>query len=186
MMPKAARDDVMLPGLDRIIERLTAMAHDLADASMLAPQHGQPAKPPTLGQGNGERRGAFETARGNIAGVKGSARDQWRRRKLQRAHGRLPGNRGRSSRAVSSRTSASSSIRTRSDRAHDASDGTFRSLRARHTIMLDLDPTLGLYLARLLHAEDEGRRKSGRRRCRTRSTRSTSKTPRAISASPTR
>jgi adenylosuccinate lyase len=50
LMLKHARDDVMLPALDSIIEKLTALAHELADAAMLAHTHGQPASPTTLGK----------------------------------------------------------------------------------------------------------------------------------------
>src|SRR5678816_4310428 len=70
LMLKAARDDVMLPTLDRIIERLTAMAHDLADAAMLAHTHGQPASPTTLGKEMANVVARLKRARGNIAGVK--------------------------------------------------------------------------------------------------------------------
>ncbi len=47
---KNARDEVMVPALDRIIEKLAALAHELADAAMLARTHGQPASPTTLGK----------------------------------------------------------------------------------------------------------------------------------------
>src|SRR5258706_6269423 len=70
LMLKAARDEVMLPGLDRIVDRLTAMAHDLADASMLAHTHGQPASPTTLGKEMANVVARLKRARGNIAGVK--------------------------------------------------------------------------------------------------------------------
>jgi adenylosuccinate lyase len=50
LMLKRARDTVMLPALDRIIARLTAMAHALAATPMLAHTHGQPASPTTLGK----------------------------------------------------------------------------------------------------------------------------------------
>jgi adenylosuccinate lyase len=50
LMLKQARDAVMLPALDRVIERLTAMAHELADAAMLARTHGQAATPTTMGK----------------------------------------------------------------------------------------------------------------------------------------
>jgi adenylosuccinate lyase len=49
-MLKRARDAVMLPALDKIIARLTAMAHALAATPMLAHTHGQPASPTTLGK----------------------------------------------------------------------------------------------------------------------------------------
>jgi len=50
LMLQGARDGVLLPMLDQIIARLTAQAHELADAAMLAYTHGQPASPTTLGK----------------------------------------------------------------------------------------------------------------------------------------
>ena len=50
LMLKSARDTVLLPLLDSVIARLVEIAHDLADASMLAHTHGQPASPTTLGK----------------------------------------------------------------------------------------------------------------------------------------
>ena len=50
LMLKRARDEVMLPALDKIIEKLAALAHDLADLAMLSRTHGQPASPTTLGK----------------------------------------------------------------------------------------------------------------------------------------
>jgi adenylosuccinate lyase len=50
LMLKSARDAVLLPVLDHVIANLTAQAHDLADAAMLAHTHGQPASPTTLGK----------------------------------------------------------------------------------------------------------------------------------------
>ncbi|OIQ76782.1 adenylosuccinate lyase [mine drainage metagenome] len=50
LMLKSARDQVLLPMLDQMIARLTELAHDLADAAMLAHTHGQPASPTTLGK----------------------------------------------------------------------------------------------------------------------------------------
>ncbi len=50
LMLKSARDIVLLPMLDKLIDNLTAQAHDLADAAMLAHTHGQPASPTTLGK----------------------------------------------------------------------------------------------------------------------------------------
>jgi adenylosuccinate lyase len=50
MMLKAARDSVMLPALQAIIDKLTAMAHDNAALPMLSRTHGQTASPTTLGK----------------------------------------------------------------------------------------------------------------------------------------
>ncbi|MBL8471058.1 MAG: adenylosuccinate lyase [Rhodocyclaceae bacterium] len=50
LMLKEMRDAVLLPALDRLIERFVALAHALADLPMLARTHGQPATPTTLGK----------------------------------------------------------------------------------------------------------------------------------------
>jgi len=50
LMLKSARDTVLLPMLDSMINRLVDLAHELADAAMLAHTHGQPASPTTLGK----------------------------------------------------------------------------------------------------------------------------------------
>ena len=50
LMLKAARDAVLLPALEKIIARLTELAHELAELPMLARTHGQPATPTTVGK----------------------------------------------------------------------------------------------------------------------------------------
>ncbi|MCG2586692.1 adenylosuccinate lyase [Massilia sp. TS11] len=50
MMLKAARDQVMLPALQAIIDKLSAMAHAQAAQPMLSRTHGQTASPTTLGK----------------------------------------------------------------------------------------------------------------------------------------
>ena len=50
LMIMHSRDHVMLPALSNIIKTLVHMAHQLADLSMLARTHGQPATPSTLGK----------------------------------------------------------------------------------------------------------------------------------------
>ena len=50
LMAKRSRADVMLPLLERLLEKLAAMAHELADLPMLSRTHGQPATPTTLGK----------------------------------------------------------------------------------------------------------------------------------------
>ena len=50
MMLKTARDNVMLPALQKLIARLTELAHDNADVPMLSRTHGQTASPTTLGK----------------------------------------------------------------------------------------------------------------------------------------
>ena len=50
LMLKQGREDVLLPMMDRMIERLRALAHRHADLAMLSRTHGQPASPTTLGK----------------------------------------------------------------------------------------------------------------------------------------
>jgi adenylosuccinate lyase len=50
LMLKGAREAVMLPALNVLIERLRRLAHDLADLPMLCRTHGQTATPSTLGK----------------------------------------------------------------------------------------------------------------------------------------
>jgi adenylosuccinate lyase len=49
-MLKGARDAILLPALERVIARLTDLAHELADLPMLSRTHGQPASPTTVGK----------------------------------------------------------------------------------------------------------------------------------------
>jgi len=49
-MFNGARSRVLLPAIDRLVERLERLAADLADVAMLARTHGQPATPTTLGK----------------------------------------------------------------------------------------------------------------------------------------
>lgn len=50
LMLKVSRDQVMLPALDAVIEKLTVMAQALAEVAMLSRTHGQTASPTTLGK----------------------------------------------------------------------------------------------------------------------------------------
>jgi adenylosuccinate lyase len=69
LMLKAAREQVLLPGLDRIVQRLTTMAHDFADVPMLARTHGQTASPTTVGKEAANVAARLRTARERVAGV---------------------------------------------------------------------------------------------------------------------
>jgi len=70
LMLKRARDEILLPALDKIIEKLGALAHELADAAMLARTHGQPASPTTLGKEMANVAYRLNRARERVAGVK--------------------------------------------------------------------------------------------------------------------
>lgn len=70
LMLKQARDEVMLPALDRVMTRLTTLAHEHAALPMLAHTHGQPASPTTLGKEMANVVHRLARARTAIAGVK--------------------------------------------------------------------------------------------------------------------
>jgi len=50
LMLKTARDETMLPTLDRLVDHLRALAHEFAELPMMSRTHGQPATPTTLGK----------------------------------------------------------------------------------------------------------------------------------------
>ena len=67
---KAAREQVLLPGLDAVIARLRTMAHEYADVPMLSRTHGQTASPTTVGKEIANVVVRLTTARERIAQVK--------------------------------------------------------------------------------------------------------------------
>ncbi len=50
LMVREGRERVLLPALQGVMGKLTAMAHQLAEAPMLSRTHGQPASPTTVGK----------------------------------------------------------------------------------------------------------------------------------------
>ncbi len=69
LMLKAAREQVLLPAIDRIINKLHSMALALADLPMLSRTHGQTASPTTVGKEVANVVARLQTARARIAGV---------------------------------------------------------------------------------------------------------------------
>ena len=70
VMLKAARDQVLLPQLDKIIAKLTALAHEFAAQPMLSRTHGQTASPTTVGKEIANVVARLQRARTVIADVK--------------------------------------------------------------------------------------------------------------------
>jgi adenylosuccinate lyase len=70
LMLRAARDEVLLPRLDRVTSKLATMAQALADVPMLSRTHGQPASPTTLGKEIANVVARLRAARQRIATVK--------------------------------------------------------------------------------------------------------------------
>ena len=70
LMLADAREKVMLPALEGVVAKLRAMAHEFADAPMLARTHGQAATPTTLGKEMANVVHRLERARARIAAVR--------------------------------------------------------------------------------------------------------------------
>ncbi|KQU78409.1 MULTISPECIES: adenylosuccinate lyase [unclassified Rhizobacter] len=69
LMLKAARSEVLLPTLDRIVDSLAALSVELADVPMLSRTHGQTASPTTVGKEIANVVARLRTSRERIAGV---------------------------------------------------------------------------------------------------------------------
>ena len=67
---RSGRDQVVLPGLDRIILKLREMSHAFADVPMLSRTHGQTASPTTVGKEIANVVARLVNARERIASVK--------------------------------------------------------------------------------------------------------------------
>jgi len=74
LMLAGSRAKVMLPMLDTIVARLRAIAHELADAAMLARTHGQAATPTTLGKEIANVVHRLDRARKRLAAVELTAK----------------------------------------------------------------------------------------------------------------
>ncbi len=67
LMCKGAREEVMLPVLDKVIAKLSEMAHAYADVPMMCRTHGQPATPSTMGKEMANVAYRMQRARARIA-----------------------------------------------------------------------------------------------------------------------
>jgi adenylosuccinate lyase len=74
LMVQESRAQTMLPALDRIVEKLAALAHELADFPMLSRTHGQSATPTTLGKEMANFAVRLRRARARMAGVRVSGK----------------------------------------------------------------------------------------------------------------
>ena len=70
LMLQSARGEVLLPMLDRIVAKLTALAHEHAEVPMLSRTHGQTASPTTLGKEVANVAARLRNARAQVAEVK--------------------------------------------------------------------------------------------------------------------
>ena len=69
LMCQGAREQAMLPTLDKVIAKLTEMAHAHAEVPMMSRTHGQPATPSTMGKEMANVAYRLQRARARIAAV---------------------------------------------------------------------------------------------------------------------
>jgi adenylosuccinate lyase len=69
LMLRDARELLLLPQVDRLIERLREIAHETAELPMLSRTHGQPASPTTLGKELANVVARLRRLRGSFAAV---------------------------------------------------------------------------------------------------------------------
>ena len=189
----AGRDLVLLPALDRIIAKLREMAHAFADVPMLSRTHGQTASPTTVGKEIANVVVRLQTACDRIAAVKMLA-------KMNGAVGNYNAHLAAwpdfdweafSRKVVETPeplglglTFQPYSIQIE---PHDYMAELFDAVARANTILIDWSRdvwgyvSLGYFKQRLKAGEI-----GSSAPCRTRSTRSTSRTPKATSAWPTR
>jgi len=70
LMVEGSRSKIMLPALDRVVDKLVALAHELADLPMLSRTHGQAATPTTLGKEMANFAARLRRVRMRIASVR--------------------------------------------------------------------------------------------------------------------
>ena len=69
LMCQGAREQAMLPTLDKVIAKLVELAHAYADIPMMSRTHGQPATPSTMGKEMANTAWRLQRARARIAAV---------------------------------------------------------------------------------------------------------------------
>jgi adenylosuccinate lyase len=69
LMCQGAREQAMLPMVDKVIAKLVELAHTYADVPMMSRTHGQPATPSTMGKEMANTAYRLQRARARIAAV---------------------------------------------------------------------------------------------------------------------
>ncbi|MES2772198.1 MAG: adenylosuccinate lyase [Pseudomonadota bacterium] len=69
LMLKSARDEILLPSIDQVLNRLKSLAHEYAELPLMSRTHGQPATPSTLGKELANVAYRLARARQRIASV---------------------------------------------------------------------------------------------------------------------
>jgi adenylosuccinate lyase len=142
------RDQVLLPALDRVIERLRTLAHTCADLPMLSRTHGQSATPTTLGKEMANFVHRLRGARTRIAAVELTGKINGAVGNYNAHLSAYPGFdwEGFGRRFVESFGLAHNPYTTQIE-PHDTLAALFDALAAANTILLDLDRDMWGYVS---------------------------------------
>jgi len=148
LMLKRARDQILMPALDRVIEKLAKLASDLADCPMLARTHGQPASPTTMGKELVNVAHRLLRAREQIAGVRLTAKFNGAVGNYNAHVAAYPGvDWERIARGMVERLGLEFNAYTTQIEPHDSIAELFDAFARANTILVDLDRDLWGYIA---------------------------------------
>lgn len=148
LMLKRARDEIMLPALDKVVEKLAKLASDLADCAMLARTHGQPASPTTMGKELVNVAHRLLRARERIAAVKLTGKFNGAVGNYNAHVAAYPGvDWERIARGLVERLGLEFNAHTTQIEPHDSIAELFDALARANTILIDLDRDVWGYVA---------------------------------------
>jgi len=148
LMLKRARDEIMLPALDKVIEKLAKLTAELADCAMLARTHGQPASPTTMGKELANVAHRLLRARERIADVKITGKFNGAVGNYNAHVAAYPGvNWERIARGLVERLGLEFNAYTTQIEPHDSLAELFDAFARANTILIDLDRDLWGYIS---------------------------------------
>jgi adenylosuccinate lyase len=148
LMLDRARGEILLPALDKVVEKLARLASDLADCAMLARTHGQPASPTTMGKELVNVAHRLLRARERIATVKLSGKFNGAVGNYNAHVAAYPGvDWERIARALVERLGLEFNAHTTQIEPHDSIAELFDAFARANTILIDLDRDIWGYVA---------------------------------------
>ncbi|HSF22433.1 MAG TPA: adenylosuccinate lyase [Burkholderiales bacterium] len=148
LMLSRARGEILLPALDKVVEKLAKLASDLADSAMLARTHGQPASPTTMGKELVNVAHRLLRARERIATVKLSGKFNGAVGNYNAHVAAYPGvDWERIARSLVERLGLEFNAYTTQIEPHDSIAELFDAFARANTILIDLDRDLWGYVA---------------------------------------
>src|SRR5512134_1090934 len=148
LMLSRARGEILLPALDKVVEKLAKLASDLADSAMLARTHGQPASPTTMGTELVNVAHRLLRARERIATVKLSGKFNGAVGNYNAHVAAYPGvDWERIARSLVERLGLEFNAYTTQIEPHDSIAELFDAFARANTILIDLDRDIWGYVA---------------------------------------